>query len=154
MTHTYCIEQRRDGRWTTEGIGEAEGYPTAQEAEEAIESLAQNSTAENGYEWDGRYRVVDEDTTDEVVSQIRIGGLVRVSVDEDTTAEAWWDAAREPGASGWPGDRQRCPDSCLPLLEISGPKEVEVSRGDALAFEAWASRLPGWSDGPVTIDWE
>lgn len=64
----YCSPERQRelnviGEWTTDGIGEAEGWATIEEAMAAIRSLG-----ELGSEWSGTYRIVDEETDEEVDS--------------------------------------------------------------------------------------
>lgn len=69
---------------------------------------------------------------------------IRIAVHYENNAEAWWRAAR-----GNPRPAS-CPASCWPLLAgFAGTEQVTVTAEDAAAFRAWASSLPGWSDGPA-----
>lgn len=56
MTETYRIEkQGRDSRWTSDGLGDATGWPGLSDAIDAMRGLE-----DLGSEWHGVYRVVRE----------------------------------------------------------------------------------------------
>jgi hypothetical protein len=69
--------------------------------------------------------------------------LVRIMVDPEYGPESWWDAARAEANAG------RLPTPRLaPLLDVGGPDEIDVLPAMAATIRHWASRLPGWNDGP------
>lgn len=69
----------------------------------------------------------------------------RIVVDQENSADAWWDAAREAVSDA--------SDAVADLFEridaaAGDPAGVCCRSEDAAALVAWASELPGWDDGP------
>jgi hypothetical protein len=69
----------------------------------------------------------------------------RIVVDQENSAEEWWDAAREAVADA----TDAVADLFARIDAAAGdPAGVCCRSQDAAALVAWASELPGWDDGP------
>lgn len=68
------------------------------------------------------------------------GRTHRVRVEEEYSAEDWWDAARE---------RTDCPSVLRPILRAGGPGEIMVSAEQSEEIERWCAQIPGWDWGPA-----
>ena len=65
---------------------------------------------------------------------------VRVEIDQENNAEAWWDAARASVDA---------PVVFARLDAASASGRIECSPSEAAALAAWAETLPGYDDGPA-----
>lgn len=75
---------------------------------------------------------------------------IRIVVDYENSAGAWWTISRVAARreiQHVSAAERTLPVSCERLFEDLDA--VTVSAEDAEAFKAWASALPGWSDGPT-----
>jgi len=62
--------------------------------------------------------------------------LVKISVDAEYQAPAWWHAVRSA----------KCPESLRPIIEGLS-SEVVVPVSQAKLLEVWCAAFPGWDTG-------
>lgn len=72
---------------------------------------------------------------------------VEVSIDEENSAEAWWDAARDALRSDAPGLSSAARD-VMRRLASTHTVRVRTTRRIAAEIFAWGAGLDGWGDGP------
>ena len=65
---------------------------------------------------------------------------MQISIDHENAAETWWNAAR--AAKSVPG-------LLFDLIHGCQATVTSATREEAVAALDWASKLPGWGDGPV-----
>lgn len=107
---------------------------TTDEELAAIEEREENEAAPRLLEGLSRHLKMLRDEA----RQARDEATVRVVIDEENNAEAWWDAARAASDA---------PEAFARLDDASG--EIECTAAEAAALVAWASTLPGYADGPA-----
>lgn len=90
------------------------------------------------WSWDAERMLVGSCATElEIVS--RRERLALLTVDEENSAETWWDAAR--AADDQPLAFRR--------LDLDATWSIEIAPAEARRFLRWAERLPGWDTGPA-----
>ena len=84
--------------------------------------------------------VGDPDGDHQRNGQVLRAAPVRVEIDQENNAEAWWDAARASVDA---------PKVFARLDAASASGRIECSPSEAAALAAWAETLPGYDDGPA-----
>lgn len=88
------------------------------------------------WSWDAARLLVGEGWTFKIIDR---ADAVNIVIDEENNGEIWWEAAH---------NSKTAPACFLRLLDLGPSEGITVGPEDAETIRAWASTLPGWSDGP------